>query len=64
MAFHITDATYISNVPLKKLSSHTATKDELIVFLSKELPEFSKENNKLYTVAWHNKAEASHRDGM
>ena len=27
------------------------------------LLEFSKEN-KLYTVEWQNKAEASHRDGM
>ena len=61
VAFHITN---ISNIPLKKLSSHTATKDELIVFVSKELPEFSKENNKLYTIAWRNKAEASQGDGM
>ena len=51
------------NVPLNKLLSHTATKDELTVVLSKELLEFSKEN-KFYTVAWYNKAEASHRGGM
>ena len=63
VAYNITDATNISNVPLKQLLSHTATKDELTVFLSKELLKFSKEN-KLYTAAWQNKAEASHRDGM
>ena len=62
-AYHSTDTKSISNVPLKKLLSHTTTKDELTVFLTKELLEFSKEN-KLYTVAWQNKAEASHRDGM
>ena len=43
-------------IPLSK-------KGEFTVFLSKELLEFSKEN-KLYTVAWQNKAEKSHRDGM
>ena len=63
VAYRITDTTDISNLPLKKLSSHTATNDELTVFLSKELLKFSKEN-KLYTIAWQNKAEASHSDGM
>ena len=63
IAYHSTDTTNISNVPLKILLSHTATKDELTVFWSKELLEFSKES-KLYTVAWQNKAEASHMDGM
>ena len=58
--WHITAQTH---VPLKKLLSHTVTKDELTVFLSKELMEFSKVN-KLYTVEWQNKAEASHRDGI
>ena len=53
----------ISDAPLKKPLSHTATKDELTVFLSKELLKFSKEN-KLYTVAWQHKADASHRGGM
>ena len=53
----------ISNAPLKKLLSCTATKYELTVFLSKELLKFSKEN-KLYTVARQNKADASHRVGM
>ena len=64
MAYHSTEN--ISNVPLKKLlphtatkdEPHTATKDELTLFLSKELPKL------LNTVAWQNKAEASHRDGM
>ena len=62
--WHITSWTQrnIPNVPLKKLLSHTATKDELVVFMSKELLEFSKEKNTLYTAACHNKAEASHRD--
>ena len=32
VAYHITDTTNISNVPRKKLLSHTATKDELTVF--------------------------------
>ena len=41
---HSTDTTNILNVPLKKLLSHTATKDEVTIFLSKELLEFSKEN--------------------
>ena len=63
VAYHSTDTTNISNVLLKKLLSHTATKDGLTPFLSKELLKFSKEN-KLYTVAWQNKAQASHRDGM
>ena len=63
VAYHSSDTTTISNVPLKKLLSHTATNDELTVFLSKELLEFSKEN-KLYIVEKHNKAEASHRNGM
>ena len=44
VAYHSTDTTNISNVPLKKLLSHTATKDELTTFLSKELLKFSKEN--------------------
>ena len=35
VAYHNTDTTNISNVPLKKLLAHTATKDELTVFLSK-----------------------------
>ena len=63
VAYHSTYTTNISNVPLKKLLSHSAKKGEFTVFLSKELLEFSKEN-KLYTVAWQNKAETSHRDGM
>ena len=63
VAPHSPDTTNISNVPLKKLLSHTATNDVLTVFLSKYFLEFSKEN-KLYNVAWQNKAEASHRDGM
>ena len=34
VAYHITDTKQqTSNVPLKKLLSHTATKDELSVFL-------------------------------
>ena len=53
----------ISNAPLKKLLSHTAMKDELTVFLSNELLKFSKEN-KLFTTAWQNKADASHKGGM
>ena len=44
VADHSTVTTNISNVPLKKLLSHTATKDELTLFLSKEFLEFSKEN--------------------
>ena len=63
VAYHSTYTTNISNVPLKKLLSHSAKKGELTVFLSKELLEFSKEN-KLYIVAWQNKAETLHRDGM
>ena len=63
VAYHSTYTTNISNVPLKKLLSHSATKGEFTVFLSKELLEFSNEN-KLYTVAWQNKADTSHRDGM
>ena len=63
VAYHSTYTTNISNVLLKKLLSHSATKGKFTVFLSKELLEFSKEN-KLYTVAWQNKAEASHRDWM
>ena len=63
VAYHSTGTTTISNVPPKKRLSHTATNDELTVFLSKELLEFSKEN-KLYTVEKQNKAEASHRNGM
>ena len=55
VAYHSTYTTNISNVPLKKLLSHTATKDELTVFLSIELLQFSKEN-KLYTVARQQKA--------
>ena len=35
VAYHSTDITNISNVPLKKLLSHTATKGEFTVFLSK-----------------------------
>ena len=62
-AYHSTYTTNISNVPLKKLLSHSAKKGEFTVFLSKELLAFSKEN-KLYTVAWQNKAETSHRDEM
>ena len=62
-AYHSTYTTNISNVPLKKLLSHSAKKGEFRVFLSKELLAFSKEN-KLYTVAWQNKAETSHRDEM
>ena len=42
VAYHSTDTTNISNVPLKKLLSHTATKDEITVFLSIELLKFSK----------------------
>ena len=41
VAYHSTDTTNISNVPLKKLLSHTATKDGLTVFLSIELLKFS-----------------------
>ena len=63
VAYHSTDTTNISNVPLKKLLSHTATKDKLSVFLSKNLRKSSKAN-KLYTVAWQNKADASNRGGM
>ena len=63
LAYHSTYTTNISNVPLKKLLSHSAKKGKFTVFLSKQLLEFSKEN-KLYTVAWQNKAETSHRDGM
>ena len=63
--WHITAHRHytISKAPLKKLLSHNATKDGLTVFLSKELMKFSKEN-KLFTVAWQNKADASHRGGM
>ena len=63
VAYHSTYTTNISNVSLKKLLSQSAKKGEFTVFLSKELLEFSKEN-KLYTVAWQNKAETSHRDEM
>ena len=63
VAYCSIDTTNISNVPLKKLLSYTATKDELTVFLSKELLKFSKEN-KLYTIAWQNKAKASLRTGV
>ena len=61
VAYHSTDTTTSSNVALKKLLSHTVIKDGLTEFLS--LVKFSKEN-KLFTVAWQNKADASHRGGM
>ena len=32
VAYHSTDTTNISNVPLKKLLSHTTTNDELTVY--------------------------------
>ena len=53
VAYH---STYTTHISLKKLLSDTATKDELTVFWSKGLLEFSKEN-KLYAVAGQNKAE-------
>ena len=56
VAYHSTHTTNISNVPLKQLLSHSAKKGEFTIFLSKEMLEFSKEN-KLYTVAWQNKAD-------
>ena len=56
VAYHSTDTTNISNVSLKKLLSHTATKDELTVFCQKNCWNSQK--------AWQNKAEASHRDGV
>ena len=56
VAYHSTYTTNISNVPLKKLLSHSAKKGEFTIFLSKKLLEFSKEN-KFYTVAWQNKAD-------
>ena len=44
--WNITSQTLqIFQFPLKKLLSHTAIKDELTGFLSKELLEFSKETN-------------------
>ena len=42
VAYHITDTTNISNVPLKKLLSHTATKDELTVFFVIRIAEILK----------------------
>ena len=65
VAYHSTGTTNISNVPLKKLLSNTATKDELTVILSKELLKFLKEN-KVYTVLFilHGKIKQRHYEGM
>jgi len=62
VAYHITDTTNITNVPLRKLLSRSATKDELSAYLASRVLLYAKERHKSFVVAWRNIAEGSHRD--
>ena len=62
VAYHITVTTNILNVTLKKPISHTATKGELTVFLSKELLDSKKRPRSF--IPLHGKIKQRHHIGM
>jgi hypothetical protein len=60
--YRISDSTHISKVPLKKLLSHTKTKNELTAFLAKKTKEYAEANGKQFVVALGSECEATHKD--
>ena len=61
VANHSTYATNISNVPLKKLLSHSAKKGEFTVFLSKESLDSQKRTS---CIPLHGKIKQRHHIGL
>ena len=61
VAYHITYTTNFSNVPLKNWYLTQLHRINLQCFCQNNFWNSPKKNNKSYTVAWQNKAEASHR---
>lgn len=55
IAYHIADSTRIENVTMKTLLSHSSTKDDLSAYLSLNLIETAKSQNKKFVVAYRNK---------
>ena len=50
--YHITDSTHIAKVNMKRLLSHTKTKQELTVYLARKCFEFAQGNERCFVVSW------------
>ena len=59
--YRITDTTFITKVPLKRLLAHTRTKMELTYFLAANVIRISEERESV-VVAWACECKATHRD--
>lgn len=57
--YKISDTTYIGNISMKLLLSHTKTKDELTAYLSDKAIQYATERNKCLFVSWRETAKSS-----
>ena len=62
IAYHITDATNIAKVPLKRLLSHVKTKMELTGYLAEKMLVKAHAEEKQMVVAWGSQCRATHRN--
>ena len=58
--YHITDATHIAKVPMKRVLSHTKTKMELTIYLGQKKKEYADRCGKQLEVA--SVCKATHKD--
>ena len=59
----ITDSTHIAKVPLKRLLSHTRTKMELTVYLTKKAIQHAERKvDRRSVVAWGSECKAAHKE--
>ena len=62
IAYHITDSTKIESVTMRKLLSHTSTKDALTCYIAEKMLQYAERHEKSVIVAWRNHAKGSIRD--
>ncbi|KAK5647771.1 hypothetical protein RI129_002663 [Pyrocoelia pectoralis] len=60
VAYNISDNMNINRLPMKKLLSHTSTKQKLARYLAQKLLKRAEEDGKKYVVAWDNLCLSSH----
>ena len=58
--YKIMDSTNIANLTMKKLLSHTSTKDELTAYLAQKTLQHAQVTNKDFVVAWRTEVASSH----
>ena len=60
--YRITDSTFITKVPMKKLLSHVKTKKELTVFLGERMLENAERDGSREIVAWGYECKGTEKD--